>query len=279
MEPCDLVGMPTIVNGRTQFCPPDSLPTGGEGILVLEEINRAPEYMRAPCLQLLSARCLNGYALPDGWLPWGAINPAEEGYQAAELDPAFLTRFVVIVVVPDRGEWALWAREQGLDPRVVAYVLSDPTIFESPKSNPRSWAHVSRLLQADRQLKTPPALLRAAVAGCVGAERAVAFGRYLQGDTEPLKAEAVLSSYRAHRKGVRAWLEEGRLEYLQGTLLNVEKQLQSQTNFDAVRGAKRAWANLGLFIADLPGDLRRQAEQFFREHGYPLPLPNRRATK
>src|SRR5262249_49111750 len=53
MEPPDLVGLPRADGKVTQFLPPSFLPNDGEGILVFEELNRCPSYMRAPCLQLL----------------------------------------------------------------------------------------------------------------------------------------------------------------------------------------------------------------------------------
>src|SRR5262245_20902611 len=49
MEPPDLVGLPKLDGNVTYYLPPAFLPTAGKGILVLEEINRAPGYMRAPC--------------------------------------------------------------------------------------------------------------------------------------------------------------------------------------------------------------------------------------
>jgi MoxR-like ATPase len=277
MEPPDLVGMPEISEGKTRFCPPATLPTGGKGILVLEEINRAPEYMRSPCLQLLTARCLNDYRLPDGWLPVACINPAEDGYQAAELDPALLTRFVRIVVIPDRAEWIRWARPKGIESEVIAYVDSDPSVFNSPISNPRSWVQVSQLLRANRELSITSELLQVAVAGCVGAERATAFFKFLKRGIAPLAAETILKSYRTQRKTVRAWITEGHLDYVAGTLLNLRKHLQSETEFDAVRKHQTSWRNLGQFLNDLPGDLRDQAEEFFRERDYPLPPRPRRS--
>jgi MoxR-like ATPase len=105
MEPVDLVGLPRERDGRTAFSPPDSLPTQGKGFLVFEELNRCPRYMQAPCLQLLTARRINDYVLPPGWLPAAAVNPVEEGgYEVVELDPALLSRFVCVAVRPDRGE-------------------------------------------------------------------------------------------------------------------------------------------------------------------------------
>jgi MoxR-like ATPase len=277
MEPPDLVGMPKLVGGRTRFFPPTFLPKDGKGLLVLEEINRAADYMRAPCLMLLTDRTLNDYHLPDGWLPMAAINPAEDGYDAAELDPAVLTRFVQINVVADRDPWLDWARQNGVHGDVIAYVQSDPGVFDSPFSNPRSWVHVSDLLHAQRGLRTDKALLRAAVAGCVGAERAAAFFGFLTNGVQPLKAADVLSAYPSHRDELRGWVADGKLDVVEATLLNVQKRLQAATDFQAVRDDAPAWKHLGRFLADLPGDLRERAREFLRDHDYELPRAGRRA--
>jgi hypothetical protein len=275
MEPPDLVGMPQVEKGRTRFLPPAFLPDGGKGLLVLEEVNRAPEYMRGPCLQLLSARCLNDYVLPPGWLPVAAINPAEDGYDAAELDPALLARFVQIVVVPDRGHWLDWARGHGVHQHVLDYVEAEPGAFEGRESNPRAWTYVSRLLQANSSLngdEVTPTQLKALVAGCVGPERAAAFFRFIKDRVAPMTAEEVLGAYGSKgRRQVNSWLDGGKLDLVEGTLRNVEVHVQSATDFERVKGDAKQWANLGRFLSDLPGDLLDRAKTFFQENDYPLP--------
>jgi MoxR-like ATPase len=112
-EPSDLVGNPKIdeAKGVTVFFPPPELPREGDGsgILCLEELNRAPAYMRAPALQLLTERVVHNHALPNSaterWLPMATINPSDSIYDVFLLDPALLSRFVVIRVVADRREW------------------------------------------------------------------------------------------------------------------------------------------------------------------------------
>jgi hypothetical protein len=232
--------------------------------------------MRAPCLMLLTDRTLNDYKLPDGWLPVAAINPAEDGYEAAELDPAMLARFVQLTVLPDPDEWLLWARESEIHPDVVRYIESDRTVFNTPLSNPRSWTDVSDLLLAHSKTNTDRSLLKAVVAGCVGSERAIAFFRFLKEGVEPLRADALLRSYQANRKTIRGWIEQGRLELVKGTLLNLFKHVQAQTDFDSVQKNKTTWKNLTSFLADLPGDLRQQAEEFFQGHDYTVPSSTRK---
>ena len=47
---------------------------------------------------------------------------------------------------------------------------------------------------------------------------------------------------------------------------------------DNQRAGKQAWRNLGRFLADLPGDLRRSAEEFFGKWNYALPPHQERRT-
>ena len=136
MESVDLTGLPKAIGEVTKYVPPAFLPTSGSGLLVFEELNRCDRYVRTPCLQLLTARCLNDYQLPEGWLPVAAINPADEDYEVFELDGAMLSRFVQVRVVPDQAEWLEWAADNGIHQAVLDYIRKDPTVFESPESNP-----------------------------------------------------------------------------------------------------------------------------------------------
>jgi MoxR-like ATPase len=273
MEPPDLVGLPKPDESVTRYLPPAFLPAAGRGLLVFEELNRCERFMRAPCLQLLTARSLNDYTLPPGWLPVAAINPADADYEVEEMDAALLSRFVVIDVVPDHEEWLAWARSKQIDPAVISYVTADPAIFDGPESSPRSWSFVNDVIRAADEAGTPRETLREAVAGLVGSARMVAFFKFraARGDEVPLTADEVLA-YPRHRPQLRAWVEAGRLDLVGGSLLAVRKRLQARTDYDLVRAKKRgAWKHLSTFLGDLPGDLQEQMMEFFREHGYEAP--------
>ncbi|MCE9560532.1 MAG: AAA family ATPase [Planctomycetes bacterium] len=273
MEPSDLVGLPKLDGNVTRFQPPASLPTtkDGKGLLVFEEINRAPQYMRAPCLQMLTARCLNDYRFPSTWKMAAAINPAEDGYDADELDPALESRFVRINVVASPDEWVAWAKEHKVDSRVIEYVLSDTQVFDSPASNPRAWTAVARLYEEAEKLGTARGLLRAVIAGCVGAERAASFLKFAKERIKPLDAMTVLKDYRKMRQSLQAWVTEGKLDLVQGTVLNVKKFLQSKTEYATARKSVVRWRNLTRLLTDLPGDLREDAAEWFRERKYDVP--------
>ncbi len=66
-EPPDLVGIPSVgEDEKTHYAAPAFLPSTGQGLLAFGELNRSPRFMQAPCLQLLTDRRLNDYALPGG---------------------------------------------------------------------------------------------------------------------------------------------------------------------------------------------------------------------
>jgi hypothetical protein len=276
MEPTDLVGLPRAEGEATHYLPPAFLPRTGSGLLVFEELNRCPGYMRAPCLQLLTQRTLNDYTLPPGWLPMAAINPPESGYDAEELYPALLSRFVRVAVEPDHEEWLAWARNSGIHTSVITYVREDPTLFDGPENNPRAWAGVSKAMWASERIADSRKTLHAVIAGLVGLSRATAFLSSLDGRDRPLTADALLA-YDGHRDRVRGWIAGGRLDLVSGSLLALQKRLQAKGNYEEARDNPSAWGGLARLLGDLPGDLREELQAFFDERGYALP-PTRKGA-
>jgi len=279
MESPDLVGLPKMDGETTRYLPPSFLPATGGGLLVFEEINRADRYSRSPCLQLLTARTLNDYRLPNGWLPMAAINPASEDYEVFDLDGAMLSRFVQVTVVPDQAEWLDWAQNNDIHPAVLDYVASDTTIFDSTVSNPRAWTYTSNVLRAADKLSVDRKVIRAAIIGLVGDQRGVAFWRTLKRTDRPLTADKILGGYSRHRAAIGGWVKEGRTDLLENTLLAVKKYLQPRGDFEQVKADSKRWKNFGAFLDDLPGDLRQQMEQWLQERGYDIPLPSKKRVK
>ncbi len=144
LEPPDLVGLPYIEGGRTTYARPSILPQDGEGILMLEELNRAERYIQQPALQLLTARRLHEYVLPEGWSTCAAINPQRGEYQVTPMDPAMRARFLFLTVRADRGTWLRWAHEQHLHSAVLQLASSHERLFE--QVSPRTWKYVSDIL-------------------------------------------------------------------------------------------------------------------------------------
>jgi len=279
MEPTDLIGLPITSGKSTIYLPAGFLPKDGKGLLVFEELNRCERYMRAPCLQLLTARTLNDYRLPAGWLPVAAINPPGEEYEVSELDPALLSRFTQVIVVPDRTEWLNWAGQHDLNPAVIRYVENDDSVFDQPESNPRAWKYVSDLLIAAERNSMPRSALRTAVLGQVGIERGTAFLSTLSRIDPPLTADEILRNYNRHQAKVKQWIKNGHVDLLQGSLHAIQLYLQPKADYELAAADTKVRKNLSNFLGDLPGDLQESAKKWFDKRSYEYPKSGDRVSR
>jgi MoxR-like ATPase len=164
LEPPDLVGLPVIKEGRTHYASPAELPSQGCGVVMLEELNRAEIPVMQPALQLLSARRLHAYELPEGWTCVAAVNPEDGDYQVNRLDPALRSRFLQLSVCADRDTWLGWAARANVHPVIARLVRDHADVFEH--ASPRSWTYASDLLHAlDPEERANAEFLRVALRG------------------------------------------------------------------------------------------------------------------
>ena len=268
MEPPDLVGLPRIdEHGRTVYAAPAQLPRQGAGLLLLEELNRAPRYMRAPCLQLLTARRCNDYRLPPAWVPFAAVNDAEDGCDVDEIDPALLARFTHVRVEAGVAEWTSWARSSGVHPGVITFVEGTPDVFQT--TSPRDWTYVSDLVKA---FESAPAGTRdtlfVAVAGQVGQGYAAGLIHALWTSDEPIEARQIVQGYETMRATVEAWTRLGRHDLFRTTLRRLKQHMQKQSNYEAIVQLPAALSNVQGFLSDLPDDLRSEMKEWLTERGF-----------
>ncbi len=268
MEPPDLVGMPFRDGERTRYAPPSFLPTGGKGLIVFEELNRADRSMTAPCLQLITSRTLNDYKLPSGWLPVAAINPSEDGYDVNDLDPALMSRFVRISLEADVKGWLRWAGENNVHPAVIRFLCQVPGLFYSPESNPRSWTWVSNAVKA--YAGGDDGTLGVVVAGLVGETAAAAFIASYLGGEEPLTARQVLDDYANHSSTVRRWRDGKRIDLCEASSHAVLVALQSSDVAVGINDRDVSRQGLRDFVEDLPADIARKLKQALKSAGVRL---------
>ena len=264
MEPPDLVGIPFIEAGRTRFAPPAILPTHGTGLLTIEEINRAPRYMIAPCLQLLTERRLNDYVLPPGWIPMAAINPSSDGYHVEDLDPALLSRFVQIELQADVEHWASWARSHGsIHEKVIDFAEQSPGIFASGETNPRSLTYLSAQLKAWEECRHDREELLVVATGLIGETWAIAFQQFLDGGDTPLLPVEVLKDYDSAKSRLCGWTSSGQLDLVRATLHSLLRHLDQQGRLHSLPDDDHQVGNLRGFVSDLPPDLRIETQEWF----------------
>ncbi len=179
LDPVDLRGIPRFDDsGATVWCPPAFLPRRGRGILFLDELNAAPPLVQAACYQLILDRRLGEYRLPEGWTVLAAGNRESDRAVTHRMPSALANRMVHLDFEPDLDDWLAWAEEDGIDPRIRAFLRFRPKLLHAfdPRAedkafpSPRSWAFASRILKAAPGADAAPGLLRGAVGPGAAAE-------------------------------------------------------------------------------------------------------------
>lgn len=281
MEPPELIGLPKVDDVATRFIPPEILPreSGRGGILLLEELNRAPRYMTACALELLTSRRLNSYRLPAGWLPMACINPKHEGYQVDLLDGAIMSRFMRVEVRASEEAWLAWARRTGIHPKIIEYVGSVPDSLNEPAggSNPRSWAYASQTLLAagEELLEKSPDTVITALVGLIGPVHTTALMRLILGTEAPLKPSDIVRDWPTSRAMMVRWRTQGRLDLLTASMRAMLAWVRPDATAEELRKNAGHAGIAKQFFGCLPGDLGEQARACLMECGHTFLIPDR----
>jgi MoxR-like ATPase len=135
----DLVGMPSIEEGRTVFRAPQWVPTEpGPGILLIDDVNRADDRILRGIMQLLQNYELVSWRLPADWHIILTANPDGGDYSVTPIDDAMLTRMMHITLEFEVKEWARWAQKNEVDPRGISFVLTYPELVSGNRTTPRT---------------------------------------------------------------------------------------------------------------------------------------------
>ena len=222
IEASDLRGLPDRENGLTVYLPPEELPHGeyrcqtckttfgevgddrkelrcpkghpailNEGILFLDELNRADDDVLQACFQLVLDRKIGRYTLPTGWSVVAAGNP-QEGYRVNSFDdPAFLDRFCHLKLTVTKEYITSWmeymGQYQGVADRILQFVGFDEAhlmvkleadLGFSVGPSPRSWEMVARVLAETQRTSYSQEAVREVLAGIIGMELATQFERF-----------------------------------------------------------------------------------------------------
>ena len=155
LDPVDLRGIPKInVEGMSEWCAPSFLPTTGEGVLFLDELNAAPPLVQAACYQLILDRRIGEYQLPDGWAIIAAGNREQDRAVTHKMPSALSNRFVHIDFTVNSHEWINWAKNNNISQEVIDFIEFRPNLLHDfrPEKNdrafpsPRSWEFASALI-------------------------------------------------------------------------------------------------------------------------------------
>ena len=129
LAPTDLRGLPVAENGVSRWFPPEFLPTEGEGVLFLDEINMAPPAMQGIAQQLIMDRRVGSYQVPNGWFIWAAGNRKSDRAAVFELPSALANRFIHLDLVPDFDSFKAWGLRVGLSEQILAFLAFRPVLL------------------------------------------------------------------------------------------------------------------------------------------------------
>lgn len=160
MEPQDFLGLPLEYTDsknvtRTRYATPSVWPDNGQGLILLEEVNRGMLATMNGTMQLLTDGKVNDYVLPKGWIVAAAINPESAGYDVNNMDAALKNRFTEFRVDYDHKGFVKYMRSNNWSEEVISYVegywnyksineIADGEVYVSP----RSWSKVNYIQES-----------------------------------------------------------------------------------------------------------------------------------
>lgn len=158
-EAPDLNGFPYQEDGSMKFALPSWLPKEGtEGLLLLDEVNRASNSVMNALMQLLTDRKIGtDYILPDGWIIAACINPDSSSYSVNSMDSAFYNRFDEYIIKYDHKDFVEYIEGAKWHGNVVAFIKSGIWLYNDPDAlapnakyvSPRTWSKINVAEQAD----------------------------------------------------------------------------------------------------------------------------------
>lgn len=155
-----------------------------EGIVCLEELDKAPPLVQAALLQATLEHECGGEPLPEGmWFIACGNNQTDRAGSTRTITP-LLNRFVHIDLEVSNDDWQAWAITHDIIPEVRAFLRWRPGLlmaFDPAKNDrafpsPRSWQFVSQMFHAVQGTT----LLFATTAGAVGDGAAAEFTAFVE---------------------------------------------------------------------------------------------------
>lgn len=265
LEPPDLVGLPFVKDGRTEYALPHVLPRGGAGILLLEELNRAERYIQQPALQLLSARRLHEYDLPPDWVCIATVNPQTADYHVTALDKALRARFLQVSVRADRASWLAWAQTRDLHPGIVALAHAHERLLDDVP--PRTWTYASDVLRSFTPAELEDGvLLRDVLGGYLPAAwvESLLASRSTWGSRVGFDVRALLATYGAGSplaREIADLKQKGQTDRIDEIVHRLLPLLSGPEAGVLAAQGQLTLASFEALIADLPGDQREKLQE------------------
>jgi hypothetical protein len=153
LAPEDIIGVPQILDGVSQFCPPKMIARKEPYCLFLDELNACSQEVQKAFYSLIHERRIGEYELPHGSIVIGAGNRAQDSAIVKPMSSALINRMMHVQLKVSHQDWLSWAEVSGIHPYVIEYIklrpdhlFTQPPKHEEPFSTPRSWHMLSDTL-------------------------------------------------------------------------------------------------------------------------------------
>jgi MoxR-like ATPase len=172
---------------QTVVAPPSFVPNidlgdNEEGILLIDDANRAIPNIINGLMQLIQKGELATWKLPRKWTIVMTANPEGGEYQVNSFETAQLTRLLHISMKFDEKEWAKWAVVNNIDGRLINFVLKYPEVIHGDKTNARTIVLFSKVIKSIDNLKNRLGFVLQLAKGLLDDETATAFTTFINDD-------------------------------------------------------------------------------------------------
>ncbi len=187
LAPEDIIGIPQIKDGTSEFLPPKMIARKEPYVLFLDELNACSQEVQKAFYSLIYEKRVGEYHLPEGSIIIGAGNRIQDGAIVKTMSSALLNRMFHVQMKVDSSQWLAWAYQNGIHTWVTDYItqrpdhlFSEPPKTEEPYSTPRSWHMLSDILKEYRAGEKPvdELAVRMLAYGCISASHAGMFVAY-----------------------------------------------------------------------------------------------------
>ena len=199
----DIHGMPVVENRTnnssekvTRFVPPEWVPTEDcDGILLLDDINRAEERILRGLMQLFQDKGMFSWQLPRGWRIICTANPDNGQYAVSTMDDAMMTRMLHVTMEACANSWVQWASENGVDQRGVKFILTYPEMLNGNRTTPRTLVEFFNQISPIQDLSQSISLVENLAAALLDEATVGSFSAFVRNDLQLLiSPEAILDA-------------------------------------------------------------------------------------
>ena len=199
LAPEDIIGVPQIRDGFSQFCPPRTIARQEPYVLFLDELNACTSEVQKAFYSLIHERRIGEYSLPEGSIVIGAGNRAQDNAITRPMSSALVNRMFHVELTASPRLWLEWAAQNGIHPYVYDYITSRPDHLwakppkgEEPFSTPRSWHMLSDAIRS-YGLDIGEDALRVLAAGSLSPQHATQFLAYIRQVRSQYALDKILS--------------------------------------------------------------------------------------